>query len=56
VLSLAAAVGACTSAFRLIDAMLLRPLPVSGAERLYSGSLPIRQGYPALVSPTAVRI
>jgi len=36
VLSLALAIGACTSAFRLIDAMLLRPLPVAGAERLYS--------------------
>jgi predicted permease len=36
VLSLALAIGAFTSAFRLIDAMLLRPLPVAGAERLYS--------------------
>jgi predicted permease len=36
VLSLALAIGACTSAFQLIDAMLLRPLPVAGAERLYS--------------------
>ena len=36
ILSLALAIGACTSAFRLIDAMLLRPLPVAGAERLYS--------------------
>jgi hypothetical protein len=36
ILSLALAVGACTSAFRLIDALLLRPLPVSGAGRLYS--------------------
>src|SRR5579871_6138884 len=36
ILSLALAVGACTSAFRLVDALLLRPLPVSGAERLYS--------------------
>ena len=36
VLSLALAIGACTSAFRLIDAMLLRPLPVAGAERLYA--------------------
>src|SRR5438309_2528767 len=36
ILSLALAVGACTSAFRLIDALLLRPLPVSGADRLYS--------------------
>jgi predicted permease len=36
ILSLGLAVGACTSAFRLIDALLLRPLPVSGAGRLYS--------------------
>jgi putative ABC transport system permease protein len=36
ILSLALAVGACTSAFRLIDALLLRPLPVAGADRLYS--------------------
>jgi predicted permease len=36
ILSLALAVGACTSAFRLIDALLLRPLPVAGAKRLYS--------------------
>lgn len=36
ILSLALAIGACTSAFRLIDAILLRPLPVSYPERLYS--------------------
>jgi predicted permease len=36
VLSLALAVGACTAAFRLIDAILLRPLPVQNPERLYS--------------------
>jgi putative ABC transport system permease protein len=41
VLSLALAIGACTSAFRLIDALLLRPLPVGHAERLYALS---RQG------------
>ena len=35
ILSLALAIGACTSAFRLIDAMLLRLLPVAGADRLY---------------------
>jgi predicted permease len=35
ILSLALAIGACTSAFRLIDALLLRPLPVAGSERLY---------------------
>src|SRR6267154_4644289 len=35
ILSLALAIGACTSAFRLIDALLLRPLPVKEPERLY---------------------
>src|SRR5712664_2784411 len=41
ILSLALAIGACTSAFRLIDALLLRPLPVANPEQLYS---PSRQG------------
>jgi predicted permease len=36
VLSLALAIGACTAAFRLVDALLLRPLPVAHADRLYS--------------------
>src|SRR5450432_1641954 len=36
VLSLGLAIGACTSAFRLIDALLLRPLPVTEPERLYA--------------------
>src|SRR5580698_2239101 len=35
ILSLALATGACTSAFRLIDALLLRPLPVANANHLY---------------------
>src|SRR5882724_10322865 len=35
VLSLALAIGACTSAFRLIDALLWRPLPVANPERLF---------------------
>ena len=35
ILSLALAIGACTSAFRLIDALLLRPLPVSDPRNLY---------------------
>ncbi len=35
IVSLALAIGACTAAFRLIDALLLRPLPVAHAERLY---------------------
>ena len=36
ILSLALAIGACTSAFRLIDALLLRPLPVADPSRLYA--------------------
>jgi len=36
ILSLALAIGGCTSAFRLIDALLLRPLPVANPERLYA--------------------
>lgn len=34
ILSLALAIGACTSAFRLIDAVLFRPLPIANAERV----------------------
>src|SRR5271157_3749644 len=34
ILSLALGIGACTSAFRLIDALLLRPLPVADPDRL----------------------
>src|SRR5436305_10256959 len=36
ILSLALATGACTAAFRLIDALLWRPLPVADAARLYT--------------------
>src|SRR5579859_4475242 len=39
VLSLALAMGACVSAFRLIDALLWRPLQVAEPERLYAISL-----------------
>jgi predicted permease len=35
ILSLALGIGACTSAFRLIDALLLRPLPVAEPQQLY---------------------
>jgi len=35
ILSLALAIGACTSAFRLIDALLLRPLPITAPGRLF---------------------
>jgi putative ABC transport system permease protein len=35
ILSLALALGATTTAFRLIDALLLRPLPVAHADHLY---------------------
>src|SRR6201990_3193193 len=36
ILSLGLAIGACTSAFRLIDALLLRPLAVTAPEQLSS--------------------
>jgi putative ABC transport system permease protein len=36
VLSLALAIGGCTAAFRIIDALLLRPLPVAHPEQLYA--------------------
>jgi len=36
ILSLALGIGACTAAFRLIDALLLRPLPVADPQRLYA--------------------
>ncbi len=36
ILSLALATGACTAAFRLVDAILLRPMPVAHADRLYA--------------------
>ena len=36
ILSLGLGIGACASAFRLIDALLLRPLPVSEPHQLYA--------------------
>ncbi|WP_031498977.1 ADOP family duplicated permease [Bryobacter aggregatus] len=36
ILSLGLGIGACTGAFRLIDALLFRPLPVANADRLYA--------------------
>jgi predicted permease len=36
ILSLGLGIGACISAFRLIDALLLRPLPIAAPQRLYS--------------------
>ena len=38
ILSLALATGSCMAAFRLVDAVLLRPLPVANADRLYEVS------------------
>src|SRR5208282_2471490 len=35
VLSLALGIGSCVAAFRLIDALLWRPLPIAGASHLY---------------------
>jgi putative ABC transport system permease protein len=36
ILSLGLAIGACLSAFRIIDALFLRPLPIAHPERLYA--------------------
>lgn len=36
ILSLGLALGACTAAFRLIDALFLRPLPISDPQNLYA--------------------
>jgi putative ABC transport system permease protein len=36
ILSLALTIGSCTSAFRLVDALLLRPLPVADPDHLYA--------------------
>jgi predicted permease len=40
ILSLGLAIGACTAAFQLIDALFLRPLPISDPQRLYVVSRP----------------
>jgi putative ABC transport system permease protein len=40
ILSLGLAIGACTAAFRLMDALFLRPLPISDPQRLYALSRP----------------
>ena len=53
VLSLALGIGSCVGAFRLIDALLWRPLPISGASRLYDlahkmigfNGKPVEDGY-----------
>jgi putative ABC transport system permease protein len=52
ILSLALAIGSCTSAFRLVDALLLRPLPVAHPERLYALS---HQGFGDAWDHTAFR-
>ena len=44
ILSLAFGIGACLAAFQLIDALLLRPLPIAAPDRLYVLS---RQEFPA---------
>lgn len=36
ILSLAVSIGACIAAFRLVDALLLRPLPIVAPQRLYA--------------------
>src|SRR5262252_3232841 len=42
ILSLGLGIGACVSAFRLVDALLWRPLPVAHPEQLYAA---MRQGF-----------
>ena len=49
VLSLAFGIGACLAAFQLIDALLLRPLPIAAPDRLYALS---RQEFPSNAQPT----
>src|SRR5437879_5227854 len=49
ILSLALSIGACISGFRLVDALLLRPLPIAAPDRLYALS---RQSFPANEKPT----
>src|SRR2546430_16811613 len=63
VLSLALGIGSCVAAFRLIDALLWRPLPISGSSRLYVLSRkltgpegkPIEDGYWATPDFTLMR-
>ena len=49
ILSLALGIGACLAAFELVNALLLRPLPVAGPDRLYAL---IRQEFQASGRPT----
>ena len=45
ILSLGLAIGASTAAFRLVDALFLRPLPISDPQRLYVVSRPGSDGW-----------
>ena len=49
ILSLALGIGACHAAFQLVNALLLRPLPIAGPDRLFALS---RQEFPADGPPT----
>jgi hypothetical protein len=49
ILSLALGIGACLAAFQLVDALLLRPLPIAAPDRLYALS---RQEFPMNGQPT----
>jgi len=44
ILSLGLAIGACTSAFRIIDALFLRPLPIANPDGLYGVSPTMNSG------------
>src|ERR1019366_339156 len=48
-LSLALGIGACLAAFQLVDALLLRPLPIAAPDRLYALS---RREFPMNGQPT----
>ena len=57
ILSLALAIGACTSTFRIIDALLLRPLPspIPAVYMRYCGSRWDRRGSRELAIATNIR-
>ena len=46
IVSLALTIGACTAAFSLIDALLLRPLPVPNSSQLVAFTFPDPYGHP----------
>ena len=55
VVSLSLAIGACTAAFSLIDALILRPLPVNDPQSLIYIALPRTRGRPRTASASTTR-